>query len=315
MKKLYKIFILLFITVNIFAVTITPSDIFTEVKKIEKEIKIIHNALYKDQDMKLVRIKKVKAGIKARHIWQKTYLLLVKINVLRNKYNIPRIEEIGMEPILNMKSTFVYGQTQRILAELRIFKKLMDIEKEITPTIKYALVKVTSDRSYKNKLPTNVYNELQIVSKQLDELIERNINPSDIYAQVMRIFDDISLILINQNIEDTTVPQIKKTKKQNKFMITIAYKLLTKIQDIEELLGIKTIDFSNFLRDKRNPEINMNIIGLCIAELQTIKAKLNMKRSVTPPALTYKNKKKPDVEQMLLWNIDRIMLLKNIKRY
>ena len=315
MKKLYKIFILLFLTVNIFAVTITPSDIFTEVKKIEKEIEIIHNALHKDHKEKSLKAEKIKGDILPRHLWQKTYLLLAKINILRKKYNMPRIEETGMEPILNMKLTLVYSQTQRILAELRIFKKLMGIEKEISATVKYARAKVTSDRVDKNKLPIDVYNELNIVSKQLSELIQKEINPSDIYAQIMRIFDDIGLILINQNIEDTTEPQVKQKMKRNKFVLNITYKLLTKIEEIQEILGIKTIDFTNFSRNKKNAELNMNVTSLCIAELQTIKAKLNMNKSITPPALTYKNKLPKDVEQILLWNIDRIMLLKNIKRY
>ena len=48
--------------------------------------------------------------------------------MLRNNYNLSRIEPVGMEPIEKLNPDMVYGQTQRILAELRIFEVRKNIK-------------------------------------------------------------------------------------------------------------------------------------------------------------------------------------------
>ncbi|MCV6608677.1 MAG: hypothetical protein OIF32_10720 [Campylobacterales bacterium] len=296
-----KLFILCIFSLSLWG-KLSPSEVFTEVEKIEKEILIIKKAL--NINTKVSKPKRINTNLKPRHVWQKSYLLLMKVNVLRRKHQLPRIEEPGIEPVLDLNPDLVYEQTQRILTELRIFKTRKNIKKTITPTTKA-----------RNKNPIDVFNKMHQVSMEIDSLIGQQTAPSDVYSQVMRIYEDIGLILSNYGITDDTIPPAKNrdSKPKNAFLATMS--LLEVIAQIQKKMGIEKTNFDPFIKDNIQPKDVINIVNMAIAELQPIKAYMEMKYAVTPPSKYYTRKIPADVEQLVKWNIDRLRLIKEINNY
>ena len=79
-------------------VRITPSRVYTQAIMISKEI----NLLKRHFKLKAIKpYRNIKADLRPRHAWQKSYAVLVKINVLRKKNNLPRFTVNSIEPVLN----------------------------------------------------------------------------------------------------------------------------------------------------------------------------------------------------------------------
>ena len=118
----------------------TPSDVYTELKKIDLEIELLKKHFKIKKDINKERKEdRIDINILPKHNYQLTYIVLVKINNLRKKYKLSRVEEPVIEPSLHLNPDIVYGQTQRILSEIRIFKKLLGIDKNIKAIKEYSL--------------------------------------------------------------------------------------------------------------------------------------------------------------------------------
>lgn len=294
------VFLSLFmLCVNVSGSSITPSEVYTEVKKIEKEIDLIHDALkIKRSYNKKLEARVFKTNIKPRHVWQKTYLVMVKINILRKNHNMPRVEEVSVEAVKNLEPDLVYEMTQRVLTELHIFKKLRGIKTQISKT---AL--------NKNKKPLDVFNLMHRVSQKLDIINESQVEPSDVYAQVMRLHDDITIILKYLSLVDNTTPPLKNVNSKPQDALNSVFAFIDIIHEIHKKTAVDITDFDTFKVKKAIPSDVINVVTLALAELQTIKAFLGIGVHITPPANRYQGKNPSDVEQVMRWNVDRINIL------
>ncbi len=287
----------------LFASVVQPSEVYAEAMKINKELTIIQQALkIKNPTTTQEHIKLFNTNLKPRHVWQKTYLVLVKINVLRKNHNLPRVEEVAVEPVLNLAPDLVYGMTQRILTELRIFKRLKNITTKITPT-----------KTYKDKKPIDVFNLMHKNSLKLDKINKNQIKPSDVYAQVMRLHEDISQIFKYLSITDTTVPPLKNINSKPKDAYIAVLKLIDTIQKIQLKMGLTITNFDTFRNNNIQPSDVINMVMMAISEIQPIKSYIGLKTQVTPPAKSYQHKVPADVEQLLYWNVKRIVIINESK--
>ena len=91
-------------------------------------------------------------------------------------------------------------------------------------------------------------------------------------------------------------------------------KVLEKLQNLQHSVGIKTVDFSVFDKEKATPSDVYTITGMILAELQPIKAYIGLTTSVTPPALSYTKKVPADIEQLMGWNLRKLSLIINLDR-
>ena len=277
---------------------ITPSEVYSQVIQIKKEIVVLKKYLNINTS---VKNEQINSKLKPRHAWQKTYEIFIKINILRASYNMPKIEPANLQPVLNINPILTYEQTQRILTELRIFKTRLGINKQIT-----------HNQSFINKTPLDVYNELNNISKELDLLNGTQFNPSYVFGETIRIYKDLTTVLEHLNIKDTTIPTIRKNKATPKDTFNVSMNILSKIKYIQLVAGIEGIDFSSFKKEIITPSDVFGINEIILAELQTIKAKLGLKNNITPAAKTYFHKTPSDVEQMLGWCLRRISLIKSL---
>jgi len=118
-----KIILLLLLTIGLSAKTITPNDVYAQSILIQDHIHFLlkHYGI-KHHHNDIVKRTQISTKLKPRNAWQKSYEILIKINMLRVSYNLSRIEPVGMEPVEQLNPDMVFGQTQRILAELKIFE-------------------------------------------------------------------------------------------------------------------------------------------------------------------------------------------------
>lgn len=292
------LFLFLFILTGVFSKEITPSEVYGQAILIEEQTEVIlkhYNIDYKS--IPFDRRKKIKVKIRPRNVWQKTYEILIKINILRNRFDLPSIAPINISPVLNMNSDLVYEQTQRVLTELEIFKYRLEI-----PSAKL------ERKIYKNKNSLDVFNQLSYVSEMLDTLNQENILPSLIFGTSMRIYDDINLILNKLEIEDDTIPIEKKESASSQDNYELNMQMLKKVKQLQILSGIAIVDFNNFNKEEASLSDVLSISQMLISELQTLKAYLGIS-VVSPVATIYYTKTSNEVNQLLSWNLRKLNLI------
>ena len=296
MKKL--LFLLLLVT-GLSAKTITPTDVYAQVMLIDDEMHLLLLHYGVDHDHEgIVEETTIKTPLKPRNVWQMTYELSIKINMLRISNKLPTIEPINMEPVLNLNPDLVYEQTQRILTEIKIFKFRKDIKNVIK-----------KQNIYKNKTPLDVFNALSQISAMFDAINQSGFTPSYVFGESMRVYDDLTTILNHLSIEDNTVPTARNDKATPADTFEVAMKILEKIKQIQFSVGISTVDFSAFKKGQATPSKVFTMNQMILAELQTIKAYVGLNHYITPAATTYVGKTPADVDQLMNWSLRKVMLL------
>ena len=298
-----SILMLLFLVFTLSAKNLTVNDVYAKTEIIEQHLHFLlkyYNVKHNHLEKKHIIIS---SKLKPRNSWQKAYELLVKINRLRLSHELLRIEPIGMEPVENLTIGMLYGMVDRVLTEIIIFEHRKGL---IPPTFK--LHKGT------NKNLLDIYNILSLLSLAFDELNGSTISSAYIYAETMRIYDDLTIILNHLHISDNTIPNRRLKDATIKDATNSSFKLLTNIIRLHRIVGISSIQCTEF--NKVTPEARdlYNIVGLIVAELQPLKAHLGLTKNITPSALSYENKTPADIEQLMSWNFRKLELIKSLER-
>ena len=298
-----KIILLFLLTFSLSAKSITPNDVYAQSMIIQDHVHFLlkHYGIKHDHDA--IQKQKISTKLRPRNAWQKAYEILVKINILRDAYGLSRIEPVGMEPVEELNPEMVYGMTQRILTELKIF----EVRKEI-------LVPKFKLHTYKKKTPLDVYNSFSHISASLNELNQSDLKPADVFAETMRIYDDLSVILNHLDIKDETIPQKRKENATPSDSLKISLVVLNRLAKLQKSVGIKTIDSSAFDKNNATPSDVYTVTGLIITGLQTIKAHIGLTTVITSPSQIYSKKVPADIEQLMGWNLRKVSLIKNLDR-
>ncbi|MDX8390845.1 MAG: hypothetical protein R8M38_10190 [Mariprofundaceae bacterium] len=268
---------------------ITSNQVYAEAERIEADVLAIMKKKHQKSSSKT---HKVAVNFKPRHVWQKTYEILVKINIFRAMENYPTIAVNTLEPTSVLHPKMIFDQTQRILTELNLIKVRMNITKKY-PT--------PSARIIKGKMPKDVYALLAKISHDLDALTGAALSPSNVFAEVIRINSDIEVILEALNIRDESFPPIKSVKHDPSDAFHSAMELMDAITILQRFYNIETTDFSALKKNNIRPSDVFSLVGLISAELQPIKYALSLRHYRTPFAKHYEDKTPSDVEQMLGW--------------
>ncbi|WP_373035277.1 hypothetical protein [Sulfurimonas sp.] len=294
-----QIILLLLLTLGLWAKAITPNEVYAQAMLISEETHILlkYYGIKHDHEGIIKRYTH-KIALKPRNVWQMTYEIALKINILRTAHNLPIIEPVNMTPVLNLNPDLVYEQTQRILTEIKIFKYRVGIKNEE--------LKV---KKYKNKTPLDVFNLLNRITASFDELNRAAFTPSYVFGETMRVYEDLNTILRYLKIKDTTIPDKRNVKATPSDSFEVAMNVLNKINKLQHSVGIDIVDFSVFRKKNIKPRDVFTITQMIIAELQTIKAYIGLKDYITPAATTYINKSPADVEQLMTWNLRKISLI------
>jgi len=276
----------------------TPSDVYTEALKIEQEIEIIR-AHFNAPKIKVTE--RLNVQLKPRNAWQKTYEIFVKINILREKNQLPRIEETGLEPVKNLDPGLVEEQVRRILTELDIFKTRVGIKNQ-----------AVSAEKQQGKTPSDVYYLLDNISSQLDSINGKSFTPSFVFSQNMRIVEDLNGIIAKLNIHDRTGPPNRVDDATPKDVFNLALEVMVEIQRLQAMAGIESIEYAAFKKKHITPGEVFTMTGVIISGLQPIKAYLKLNQLVTPPAIIYKAKQPADALQTLGWALRKIKQIRSL---
>ncbi len=297
--KLFLVTMLL--CMGLSAKTITPNEVYAQVQLIKDEMHFLLEYFgIKHKHKEILESTSIQIPLKPRNVWQKTYEIFVKINILRNTHDLPMIEPINMEPVLHLNPDLVYENTQRILTEIRIFKYRQNIQS------KKFIVK-----TYRNKTPMDVYNALAHISASFDELNGIGFTPSYVFGETMRIYDDLTTILQHLNIADNTIPSKRNDKSTPADTFRSAMKMLSKIRQIQFSVGIDRVDFSGFSKSDPTPSDVFTMTQMILAELQPIKAYIGLNHYITPAATFYTEKTPADVDQLMNWNLRKVSLIES----
>jgi len=293
----------LLLTLGLSAKNITPNDVYSQVMLISDEIHFLlkYFKVKHDHDGIIKRVK-IDAKLRPRNTWQKTYEIMVKINILREEYELPIVQPANMSPVLHLNPDLVYEQTQRILTEIKIFKLRKGLK---SPKFK--------EQQFTGKTPVDVFNGLSHISASFDELNKGGVTPSFVFAENMRLYDDITLILQHLSISDKTIPKVKNINSTPTDTFNIGMKILDKIKQLQIAEGISFVDFSEFRKKKSTPSEVFGITQMILAELQTIKAYIGL-HNITSGASQYKTKTPVEVDQLMSWNFRKLNLIHSLNK-
>lgn len=296
MRRIVFLILYLIIVTPCIAKEVSIDDVYQQAYRINEEIEILKNHFGIKE---MIQVAPIYANFTSSHTWQKTYEILFKLNVLRKEYDLPVIAVPAREPKLRPKPQIVFEQALRILTEIEIIKYQLDITK-----------KSSSPPEFSGKTLADNFNLMNHISYQIDLLTGSSFTPSYVFAQAMRISEDVNSILDSLNIQDDTIPP----PKQNDAILNDAFKtalqLLQEIKRIEQLgdvQGIETYPFEKMTTI--TPAEVFNITGIILAELQGIKARLNLSHELTPVAEFYENKTPDNVKQIFDWCLRKLRLV------
>jgi len=276
----------------------TPSDVYTETLKIEQKIETIRQYF---KAPKQIVPERLNIQLKPRNSYQKTYEIFVKINILREKNQLPRIEETSVQPVKDLDPSLVHEQVMRILTELDIFMTRTGITQHN---------KAISQQN--NKTPNDVYHLLDTISSQLDTIIGRSFTPSYVFSQNMRILEDINILLEKLNIHDRSGPPNRINDATTKDVFDMAIQIMFEIHRLQAMAGVDPVDFTEFSKNNISPTDAFTMTGMIISGLQPIKAHLMLHKEVTPPARSYKEKRPADALQLLGWCLRKIKQIRHL---
>ena len=281
------------------AAEITPSDVYSQARRVELDVQ----ALMEHMDVPAMAVAEpVKADLLPRHVWQKGYFILTKLAAFRRKNGLPVSTVRSVEPVLELDPAQVFEQTQYILTELTILKRRLGVAGKTPPA-----------RPAHNKRPVDVFNLLHQVSLDLETLNREEISPSYVFAEVMRVFEDVNTLLHRLGLEDTTYPPEKLPLVTPLQSQGAAFELLAEVQRLQRDAGIPRTDLSVFRkRDEVLPADVFNLVGMALAEIQPLKARLELQRNITPPAEYYEGKTPADVHQLLIWVTRKLRLIQSL---
>lgn len=278
-------------------ISISPSDVYAQARQIEKEVNLLKRHLGFSEEKPAPP---VTAELKPRHVWQKSYFILAKINLFRSRNGLPVNTANSLEPVLDLDPALVYEQTQRILTEIRILKTRLGIGGRVSPL-----------EPESGKRPIDVFNRLNYISHQWDVLNGQEIEPSYVFAEVMRIYQDVEAIMRALHLEDLSYPPAKQPEVGPADSLEAAYTMVLEMQRLQRGAGIPRTDLSVFRGESRAlPSDVLNMVGMGLAELQTLKAHLDLSGELTPPAGSYRDKTPADVHQLLRWVIRKLRLIR-----
>ncbi|MDD5296772.1 MAG: hypothetical protein PHU46_07660 [Rhodocyclaceae bacterium] len=270
----------------------TPSDMYAQAVRIEREVEVLKQHLKVSGKAHVVP----KAGdLKPRHIRATSYILLFKLGKLRRQHGLTYIQPGDSEPALETKPAQPWGTLQRVLTEVQVIKYYLDI-----PGQAAAATPVSGKRT------VDVYNKLHQISAELD-LLTGPITPNETYAAAKRVNEDVDAVLGYLRIFEKAIPPPRKANLLPADSLRAVFTVIGEVQRIQRLYGMEITDFKGFdMGDRATPDDVFGLIALTLAEWQQVQARLGMTHHITAPA-TYEEYKEPaDVVQLLGYTADKL---------
>ncbi len=258
----------------------TSNDVYGKVMILKEYVKLLRENSNVDSDWPDVPQQYNKAS---RHVLQKSIEVLEKLNKLRVIKGVGRIT-IPPFPSRDITPNEVYDLVARLVDEAKLALKLI-YGKNVTPETEKEIIR---------KTPNDIYRELWYISYSLDPILGvRGFNPSDVFAQTVRIISEINFLRLTQNLSLKEVKPTRTEGKHPNHALKEVYTLLEKISQSERNLLIEPVSVTKDVpRRVIAPSEVYDALQVVLAELQRIKYRLGVSRTFITPEFGLK--KTPD---------------------
>ncbi|CAK0757727.1 putative PilJ domain-containing protein [Azospirillaceae bacterium] len=230
----------------------------------------------------------INTDLHLRHLWYKFDAIFERMNALRRIHRIPAVSAVGLYPTTRIEVIYVWAQTQRMLTEMQILRRFLGIRADISPPLLNS-----PNHADAPKQLIDVFNKLHQIQNAWDIMLSGVLGFSVIFAETMRLNDDIDAIINHLAIIDRTAPPPTPLSAPTyNDIIDAAFLMMTEVEHIQLKLGIDSPDIAPFhpITSATVGDI-LSVLNLALAEMQPIKAKVGLRRTITPPAEFYDHKK------------------------
>jgi hypothetical protein len=281
-------------------VTVTPSEVYSQVLLIEKETELVKRHFSSTKQP--APVTEIVFDAQPRHVWQKGYMLQIKLAAFRRRHQLNGIAPVGIEPSEHVDPRYTWGQTQRILTEIRIIRKVLGIRGE-----------AGNAPHVENKTSQDVFNKLAQIEAEWDVLTGGGLDTSYTFSEALRLNEDANTILRQLTVFDNAVPPIKNPTDTATDALAQAFSVLEQVQRLQKQVGLDIVDLSAFHKtEQAAPADVFNMVCLVLAELQQIKDRIGLKHAITPMASYHENKKPADVRQLLGYITHKLALIEHL---
>lgn len=279
----------------------TPGEVYAQVLLIERETELVRRTFKPASQPHPWQ--PVQGEILPRHAWQKAYMVQIKIVVFRRTLGLVALTPVSVEPRRNTEGILVWAQTQRLLTEIRFIRKMLGIPGEV------GALPPTSSKNW-----LEVYDKLAEIELQWDDLAGvASGDPSLVFAQALRLEEDVNALMRALNVFDNAIPPAKRPDAIPADSLAEAFQVLEQIQRLQRLGGFEIADFSPFHRTRDvTPDHVFNLICLMLGEFQQVKAQSGLTHVITPPATYQENKVPADVVQLLGYVANKLRLIQHL---
>ena len=266
----------------------TPNEVFMKVLELKQRVAELRENLSVTTPWPVVSI--ISTGITPRHVLQKSLELLDKINRLRRILKLGPIT-VSPYPSREITPNEVYDMVSRLVDEVAV----------IHPFKLSALNKISP---VKGKIPADVYKELSEISRAIDPVLGiRGLKPTDVYAQSLKVLEQIRFLRASQNLSEEVKPPTLMEGKHPNHSLKAAYKLLRKISESERNLWMQPVSTPEIPKRIIAPGEVYDALQIVLAELERIKFRLGVERRFKTEKV--EGVKSPDdVIYNIAWAID-----------
>lgn len=283
-------------------VEITPSDVYGQVLLIERETERVRR--FVNPASHPGAWQPVRMDIQPRHVWQKAYMVQIKIVAFRQSRGMVDVTPVLIAPRRDIDPRLNWAQMQRLLTEIRFIReKMLGIPGEVDAAPRVG-----------GKTAMDVFNKLSEIELQWADLAGYpDGNPSLNFAQALRLDEDVGALMRVLNVFDNAIPPAKQPAARPDDALAKAFQVLEQVQRLQRLAGFETVDFAPLRRTEEATSSHVfNLIGLTLAELQPVKARLGLIHVITPPASFQENRTSADVMQLLGYVADKLRLIQHL---
>ena len=294
---------LLCVPVPFAAAPVSSDEVYADVLRIESETALIRRSL--GISANVAPVPRIEANLLPRHSLAQGCVLLAKINFFRRQRGMPDAPPAMIAPYRNLEPFHTWAQTQRILTEISIIKRWLDITGDVQPIAPVS-----------GKHPIDVFNRMRQVSADWNALVGGGgVLPAHVYGEATHLAEETRILLSFLGIADNAAPPPRNPNALPQDSLREVFAALTEIQRLQAQASIVPTDFMAFHKSEDvQPDDVLTMLALTLGELQILKAHIGLQHNVAPIRSYYPDKQPADVQQVIGYATNRLRLIRTVGR-
>ena len=240
---------------------ITPSHVYQAAQDLISEVHVLRDAMGIMDYPPEAEPQEDRAPI---HAYAKSLEVMTKVSKIQRRLGMPP-GKVGQIPVKEIVSGDVLASVETILREIRRTKAQLVIEDEIAPAPFEG-----------GKLPSSVYKALGDASFLLDGLVGRPITPTDVFANVVHIQEEMELVAAKLKVALDLEPPVVEVRKRPKDVAQQVLRATFKTINLETRLGMDASGVPNLTLVRVTPAEVYEATNVLLAEMVRIKAHLGI---------------------------------------